>query len=101
MVNHKALYWVGGKPIGRDSLGGLIHAVGAEQPDNVALTVILDSRVPIGEIHEIDGMLDKIPIEHVRYFMYWVDDPRSMQEVVLKAEFLPLPNAPPRSVANR
>jgi hypothetical protein len=99
-VNHRPLYWVNDKPVGRDSLGGLERAIGPEEPGNVALTVILDSRVPIDEIHEIDGMLDKIPIEHVRYFMYWVNDPRGMQEVVLEAAFLPLPKPPPRSVSS-
>ncbi len=96
-VNRHALYWVNDKPVGRDSLGGLIHAIGSTDPDNVQLTVILDSRLVIDEIHQIDGMLDKIPIEHVRYFMFWVDDPRNMQEIVLKSDFAPVPKSAPHA----
>lgn len=96
-VNRHALYWINDKPVGRDSLGGLIRAFGSTDPDNVRLTVILDSRLMIDEIHQIDGMLDKIPIAHVRYFMFWVDDPRSMQEIVLKSEFTPVPKPLPHA----
>ncbi len=100
-VNHRPLYWVNDKLVGRDSLGGVLRAIGTEQPANVVLTAILESRVPINEIHEIDGMLDKIPIEHVRYFTYSADDPRGMQEVVLKTEFVPLPKSPPPAATTR
>ena len=100
-VNRHEVYWVGDKSVGRDSLGGLTRAIGTADPAHVELTVILDSRLPLDEISEIDGMLDKIPISHVRYFVFWVDHPDSMREILPKAEFTPTPQSNPQGTVSR
>ena len=92
-VNGRVGYWVNDKAVGRKPLTGLERALGPNL--NVALMVILDSRVPIREIADIDGMLGKIPIKGVRYYAYNASDPNGMWEILWKPELLPLPKSPP------
>ena len=94
-VHGQALYWIDEKPVRRAPLTGLEIAIHGIDPDEVALTVILDRRVPTGEIFEIDGMLDKIPIKNVRYFVFDASDPHRMWEIFWKPDSVPLPGPPP------
>lgn len=97
-VNRRAMYWVDHKPVGREPLTGLEIAIGpSEAPENVDLKVVLDSRVPIQEISDIDGTIAKIPITDAHYYVYSTDDPTGMSEIVWKSEVLPLPQSPPPS----
>jgi hypothetical protein len=90
------MYWVNDKPVGRAPLTGLEILLGpSEPPEDVDLKVILDSRVPIQEIGDIDGVLAKIPITDAHYYVYRADAPSGMSEIVWKSEDLPLPQSPP------
>ena len=91
------LYWVNDTPVGRDDLNGVGRAIGSTDPSHVQLTVIVDSRLPIDEIKEIDWTMAKVPIAHARYFVFWVDQPSRMQEIVLKSESTPMPKPPPHA----
>lgn len=95
------LYWVNDTPVGRDDLNGVARAIGSTDPSHVQLTVIVDSRLPIDEITEIDRTMAKVPIAHARYFTFWVAYPGSMQEVILKSEQTPAPKPPPQALSNR
>lgn len=93
-VNGRALYWVGQQPVGRHPLSGLEQSLGPNI--DVRLSVILDSRVRISEIFEIDGVLDKIPIKHVRYYVFDADYPQEMREISWNPSTRPLPGPAPR-----
>jgi hypothetical protein len=95
------LYWVNDTPVGRDDLNGVARAIGSTDPSHVQLTVIVDSRLPIDEIKEIDWTMAKVPITHARYFTFWVAYPGSMQEVILKSEQIPVPKPPPIAPSKR
>lgn len=93
-VNGKALYWVGERPAARHPLTTLEQVLGPNI--DVELSVVLYSNVPINEMFEIDGVLDKIPITHVRYYVYDPAYPRAgMTEIVWRTKSVPLPGAPP------
>jgi len=94
-VNGRVAYWVNDKPVGGAPLTGLETALGSNL--DVTLMVVLDSRVPIREIGDVSGMLDKIPIKDARYYVYNADDPTDMWEIVWKPETLPVPASPPRT----
>ncbi|MGH9738837.1 MAG: hypothetical protein ACRD4X_09650 [Candidatus Acidiferrales bacterium] len=94
-VHGRALYWVDEKAVKRGPLTGLETALGSDL--NVNLKVVLDSRVPTGEIFEIDGMLDKIPIKDVRYYVFTADQPTEMWQLVWNSRPVPLPGKPPAS----
>lgn len=67
-VHGRPLYWVNDRPYGRAQLSELEKASGSER--NIALTVILDSRVPIQEMAEIEGLMEKMDLKDVRYYVF-------------------------------
>jgi hypothetical protein len=93
-IGGQALYWVNDKPWGRAPLSGLVAAMDSDE--NVSLTVILDSRVPIQEMADIESLMAKMDIKNVRYYVYVPAYPNiGMSEIVWKAETIPLPKSPP------
>src|SRR5690348_17182423 len=91
-VNGKALYWVGERPAARHPLTTLEQVLGPNI--DVELYVVLDSDVPINEMFEINGVLDKIPVKHAQYYVYDPAYPKAgMREIVWRARNLPLPGA--------
>jgi len=93
-ANGTALYWVGKRAVGRHPLTGLEQALGPNI--DVELSVILDSNVPISEMFEIDGVLDKIPIKHVTYYVFESDHPNRMRQITWGLSTILLPGSPPR-----
>lgn len=98
-VRGKTLYWVNDKPWGRAPLSGIVAATGSEQ--HIALTVVLDARVPIQEIGEIQGLMAQLDIGNVHYYVYEPADPGAgMSEIMWKTESVPLPKSPPVASAH-
>src|SRR5579864_3070996 len=94
-VRGRALYWVNDKPCGRAPLSGIGAASGSNR--NVVLTVILDSRVPIREMAEIEGLMEKIDLKSVHYYVFDRAYPgMGMSEIVWKLQSVPLPTSPPK-----
>lgn len=94
-VHGQALYWVNDKACGRAPLSGIVAASGSERV--AELTVVVDSRVPIHELGEIEGLVPKIDPKDVHYYVFDRAYPGAgMSEIVWKAESLPLPARPPK-----
>lgn len=93
-VRGQALYWVNHTPANRAPLSGIVAATQASP--HYTLTVIIDSRVPIRELAEIQGLVPKLDVQDVRYYVYDAAHPKlGMSELVWKMETLPLPQSPP------
>lgn len=90
-VNGQSLYWVNDRPVGRAPLTGLAAIVQPNQ--KTSLQIILDSRVPIDEIFEIAGMIEKIPINDAHYFVRRYDSPTVMSEIAWKPQLVPVPKS--------
>jgi hypothetical protein len=94
-VHGQALYWVNDKLCGRAPLSGL--GVATSSNPNTALTVVLDSRVPIREMADIEGLLEKMDVKNVRYYVFDRAYPKiGMSEIVWKPQSVPLPTSPPK-----
>lgn len=93
-TNGQALYWVNDAPVGREPLSGLVSVI--KPNEQVRVVVILDSRVPIQEMGEIDGVLAKIPVEGAHYYVYDAAHPKGMSEIIWRSQLQPLPASPPR-----
>ena len=95
-VHGQPLYWVNDTPCGRAPLSGLVAASGSEQ--TVGLTVILDSRVPIHEMAEIEGLMEKMDLKDVHYYVFDHTYPKvGMSEIIWDSQSVPLPASPPVS----
>ena len=93
-VHGKALYWVNDKPCGRAPLSGL--AAASSSAESIAVTVIVDSRVPIREMAEIDGLMAKIEPKSVHYYIFNRAYPKmGMSEIIWSSRSVPLPAQPP------
>lgn len=93
-IHGQALYWVNDKPCGRAPLSGLVAETGSNR--SIALAVILDSRVPIQEVAEVEGLLAKMDFRNVHYYVFNHAYPSiGMSEIIWKAQSVPLPAAPP------
>lgn len=93
-VHGQALYWVNHTPADRAPLSGIVAAT--QSTPHYTLTVIIDSRVPIEEVAEIQGLVPKLDVKDVRYYIYDAAHPKlGMSELVWKTETLPLPQSPP------
>lgn len=94
-VHGQSQYWVNDTPRGRAPLTGV---VAASNPEGVSeLTVILDSRVPIHELGEIEGLVPKIDPKDVHYYVFDRAHPDfGMSEIIWKSQNVPLPASPPR-----
>lgn len=89
------LYWVNDKPCGRAPLSALEKASDSEPI--ARLTVILDSRVPIQEMAEIEGIAQKMDLNDVHYYVFDHSYPQlGMSEIIWKSRGIPLPASPPK-----
>lgn len=94
-VRGQALYWVNDKACGRAPLSGIVVASGSDRA--AELIVIVDSRVPIHELGEIEGLVSKIDPKDAHYYVFDRAYPGAgMSEIVWKTESLPLPAPPPK-----
>ncbi len=95
-VHEQPQYWVNDKPCGRAPLSALATASGSERI--AALTVILDSRVPIHEMAEVEGLMEKMDIKNVHYYVFDHAYPNiGMSQIIWKSQSRPLPAPPPKA----
>jgi len=93
-LHGQALYWVNHTPADRAPLSAIVAAT--QSTPHYSLTVIIDSRVPIQEMAEIDGLTAKLDAGQVHYYVYNPAYPNlGMSEIIWKTETVPLPQPPP------
>lgn len=93
-VHGQVLNWVEHKPADRAPLSAIVAAT--HSTPHYTLIVILDSRVPIQEVAQIQALVQKLDAKDVRCYVYDAAHARlGMSELVWKTETLPLPEPPP------
>lgn len=96
-VHGHPMFWVNNGLPATEPLTPLEKAIGSTPPDHIELQVILDSRVPIEKLFDIDWTIPKIPITNVRYYFFKSDSPESMYEITWQPKAFPLPGRPPNT----
>jgi hypothetical protein len=68
--NHKVVYKVDGRPAAPDVLR-VLATVGNQRGHDTPVIALVDSRAPITEIGNIDGILGKAELLKVRFFVFY------------------------------